>query len=441
LETAQWDQWAPFNNQSPEVNGEKCPTGCVATALAIVMRYWKWPNAGVGTLPKYSFNPETGESYEPELGWINGAYHGGGYELGEEYDWDAMPLDNYDQFNESQQNAVSHLMKDCGTLLQTAYSFALSSGAAFDKVNSIKEFFNYDKAFTKQCAVNYSSYDEWTTILKKELNDGRPILASGGLHAYVIDGYDDNDYFSINWGWGGQDNGFYIMDPYYTNNWSGGDIYTFFITQEAFIGLQPDAGGEYKYTLEWNAGDKYLSIPDNHYELSKPFELCNVAASVRGLPSGSFYRGDYAAAILNQSGEIKHFISTTQKLYENQIFDFWDSGVRFSNTTITCQIDDEPDPGDYITIVFRSVGTSTWESVLANAYSNNAKIYLKESKRLDENTTVVINPNERQFTRGLVSLTTKLMTIKTMTGTSITIYRSDGSKVEEVADTGRLHIE
>lgn len=433
LETAQWNQGAPFNNQCPEVDGERCVTGCVSTALAIVMRYWEWPNAGIGTLPKYSYSPEKGEGYDPDLGWIEGAYHGGGYELGEEYNWDAMPLDHYDQFDATQQQAVSHLMKDCGNLLQTVYSVAFGSGAAFRNAEKIKQYFNYDKAFTLCSAMDYT-YDEWTSLLKKELDEGRPILSAGGLHAYVIDGYDDDGYFSINWGWGGHDNGYYIIDPYYDDSWGGDSIYQYFITQEAYIGLKPDAGGEYKYLLQWYAGDKYLSIQNNHYELSKPFELSNVFIQIRNpqSESGTYYYGDYVAAILNQSGEIKSFISNPQPLNSFT-----------SSENITCQIDEAPNPGDYITILFRSKGTSTWERVLAHTYSNNARIYLNESERLDENTTITINPNERQFKRGNIDITTKLMTVKTMNGTSFAIYRSNGTLVDYIEDfnIGWLHVE
>ena len=430
LETAQWSQGSPFKDQCPIIDGCRCAAGCLPIALAITMRYWKWPNAGVGVLPKYAYNSAKGEGYEYDssLEGVEGIIIGGGYELGEEYDWDSMPLyNNIEQFSEAEQYAVSHLVKDCGALLQTIYSPG-ASGADFDKIDKIKQFFNYDKAFTKQCADNYS-YEEWTSLLKRELDEGRPILTAGGLHAYVIDGYDNNDYFSINWGWGGLNNGYYIMGPYYSNDWTGVDIYENFISQSAYIGLQPNAGGEYKYILEWYAGDKYLSIPDNSFELSKPFELCNVFASIRNLPEGSFYRGDYAAAILNQFGEIKSLISTPQKLDSNH-----------TSQTITCQLDEPPNPGDYITIVFKSAGSSEWESILTWAYSNNAKLYLNETESLDENTTIIINPNERQFKHGYISLTTKLMTIKTMNGTAITIYRSDGSIVESF-DTGWLHME
>ncbi|MBQ9147329.1 MAG: C10 family peptidase [Rikenellaceae bacterium] len=417
LNTAQWNQWAPFNNMCPGQEGydEKCPTGCLSTALAIIMRYWEWPKAGVGTLPKYSYWQESGSIGE---GWQEGASHGGGYELGYEYDWDSMPLDNYEQFTDSQQDAVALLMKDCGAVLQTCYTIPFASAAAVREIENIKEYFNYDKAFTLRYASNYNSYNEWAEVLKTEIREQRPILAAGGFHAYVIDGYDENGYFSINWGWGGDSNGYYLMDPYVSE---GEGVYENFITQQAYVGLQPSVEGENKYLLEWNSGNDYLSIRNNCYDLLQPFSLQNICLSIRNLPgSDSNYYGDYVAAIMNEAGELKTFISEEQRL----VGGFIDGEIE------NCIIKERPDVGDYITILFRSKGYDEWEEVLTHSYSDNARVYLNESESLEDNTSIVINPNEELFKLGYVELMTKLLTIKTMSGTSLKIYRSDGTMVE-----------
>lgn len=418
LNTAQWNQWAPFNNMCPGQEGydEKCPTGCLSTALAIIMRYWEWPKAGVGTLPKYSYWQESGSIGE---GWQEGASHGGGYELGYEYDWDSMPLDNYEQFTDSQQDAVALLMKDCGAVLQTCYTIPFASGAAVSEIENIKEYFNYDKAFTLRYASNYNSYNEWAEVLKTELREQRPILAIGGFHAYVIDGYDENGYFSINWGWGGDSNGYYLMDPYVSE---GDGVYENFITQQAYIGLQPSVEGENKYLLEWNSGDDYLSISNNCCDMSQPFSLQNICLSIRNLSgSDSNYYGDYVAAIMNEAGELKTFISEEQQLV---------GGFLIYEEIENCIINERPDVGDYITILFRSKGYDEWEEVLTHRYTDNARIYLNESESLEENTSIIINPNEEFFKSGYVELMTKLLTIKTMSGTSFKMYRSDGTMVE-----------
>lgn len=427
LNTAQWNQWAPFNNMCPGQEGydEKCPTGCLSTSLAIIMRYWEWPKAGVGTLPKYSYWQESGSIGE---GWQEGASHGGGYELGYEYDWDSMPLDNYEQFTDSQQDAVALLMKDCGAVLQTCYTIPFASGAAVSEIENIKEYFNYDKAFTLRYASNYNSYNEWAEVLKTEIREQRPILAAGGFHAYVIDGYDENGYFSINWGWGGDSNGYYLMDPYVSE---GEGVYENFITQQAYVGLQPSVEGENKYLLEWNSGDDYLSIRNNCYDLLQPFSLQNICLSIRNLSgSDSNYYGDYVAAIMNEAGELKTFISEEQQLV----------GGFINGEIENCIIKERPDVGDYIAILFRSKGYDEWEEVLTHSYSDNARVYLNESESLEDNTSIVINPNEELFKSGYVELMTKLLTIKTMSGTSLKIYRSDGTMVEYDEGAKRLRI-
>lgn len=427
LNTAQWNQWAPFNNMCPGQEGydEKCPTGCLSTALAIIMRYWEWPKAGVGTLPKYSYWQESGSIGE---GWQEGASHGGGYELGYEYDWDSMPLDNYEQFTDSQQDAVALLMKDCGAVLKTCYTIPFASGAAVREIENIKEYFNYDKAFTLRYASNYNSYNEWAEVLKTELREQRPIFAIGGFHAYVIDGYDENGYFSINWGWGGDSNGYYLMDPYVSE---GDGVYENFMTQQACIGLQPSVERENKYLLEWVSSDNYLSIRNNCYDLLQPFSLQNIYLSIRNLSgSDSNYYGDYVAAIMNEAGELKTFISEEQQLV----------GGFINGEIENCIIKERPDVGDYIAILFRSKGYDEWEEVLTNRFTDNARIYLNESESLEENTSIIINPNEELFKSGYVELMTKLLTIKTMSGTSFKMYRSDGTMVEYDEGAKQLRI-
>ena len=113
LETAKWDQADPYYRLCPEFGGELCITGCTATALAIVMRYHRWPKRGVGELPGY-------DTYSYHF-WVDGV------KLGHTYDWDNMPLryyDDYDNptFTDAEAEAVAVLMRDCGILMESDYS-------------------------------------------------------------------------------------------------------------------------------------------------------------------------------------------------------------------------------------------------------------------------------------------------------------------------------
>ena len=201
----------------------------------------------------------------------------------------------------------------------------------------------------------------------------------------------------------------------------GEGVYENFITQQAYVGLQPSVEGENKYLLEWYSGDDYLSIRNNCYDLLQPFSLQNIRLSIRNWSgSDSNYYGDYVAAIMNEARELKTFISEEQQLV----------GGFINGEIENCIIKERPDVGDYIAILFRSKGYDEWEEVLTHSYSDNARVYLNESESLEDNTSIVINPNEELFKSGYVELMTKLLTIKTMSGTSLKIYRSDGTMVE-----------
>ncbi len=119
-ETAKWNQSAPYNNLCPFDGGSRSVTGCVATAVAIVMRYHKWPESGEGTIPAYTTSSK-GISVSA-------------IELGYEYDWDNMPL-IYSQFGytDAQAQAVARLMADCGAMLTMDYS-ADASGTACELI-------------------------------------------------------------------------------------------------------------------------------------------------------------------------------------------------------------------------------------------------------------------------------------------------------------------
>ena len=118
LETAKWNQTAPFNNMCPTIDGKNTYVGCVPTAMAIMMRYYKWPEAGIGFLDSYEYEDKNGY-----YRFING------YSLGHEYDWNNMPL-NYANYTQTQANAVAQLMKDCSIAAQAEFNIVGSGGSS-----------------------------------------------------------------------------------------------------------------------------------------------------------------------------------------------------------------------------------------------------------------------------------------------------------------------
>ena len=164
-ETAKWNQSAPYNNLCPFDGGSRSVTGCVATAVAIVMRYHKWPESGEGTIPAYTTSSK-GISVSA-------------IELGYEYDWDNMPL-TYPQYGDTdaQAQAVARLMADCGAMLTMDYS-ADASGTACELIpGALDSFMKYDGSIGAYSRAFYTD-EEWHAMMRQELADNGPVIYSG----------------------------------------------------------------------------------------------------------------------------------------------------------------------------------------------------------------------------------------------------------------------
>lgn len=203
LITAKWNQTAPYNMFTPN----QCYTGCVPTAVAQVMYYWKWPKQSGGQI-SIGWSQENGFIYE------DFPVH--------TYDWDNM-LDDYDHgCSWAQANAVAQLMADVGKAMGTGYCQENGSPTTWI-FNALIENFGYEPGIE---SVTGTTAADVMTTLKSELNDKRPVLyagypeGKGDGHALVCDGYTKNNYFHFNYGWGGQTNGWYRLSavPIYEYN-------------------------------------------------------------------------------------------------------------------------------------------------------------------------------------------------------------------------------
>ncbi len=203
LITAKWNQTAPYNMFTPD----QCYTGCVPTAVAQVMNYWKWPKQSGGQI-SIGWSQENGFIYE------DFPVH--------TYDWDNM-LDDYDHgCSWAQANAVAQLMADVGKAMGTMYCQENGSPTTWI-FNALIENFGYEPGI--ESVIGTTAADVMTT-LKSELNANRPVLyagypeGTGDGHALVCDGYTKNNYFHFNYGWGGHTNGWYRLSavPIYEYN-------------------------------------------------------------------------------------------------------------------------------------------------------------------------------------------------------------------------------
>lgn len=202
LKTPNWGQNYPYNGMTPKIDGENCPTGCVATAMAIVMKYNNWPNQGRNT---WSF-------YE-------GAWHKDGcIDFSRSfYDFQNY-LDSYSPDSEVDTN-IGQLFYDAGLAVSTNYQKDASSASIYSLGHIMKYFFKYSSDCEYLDKEDFSD-NEWTEILNDNLNKSRPVIYSAFSskqgHCFVVDGR-KNEMYHINWGWDGKCNGYFYLsnlDPY-----------------------------------------------------------------------------------------------------------------------------------------------------------------------------------------------------------------------------------
>ena len=194
LATALWGQTGYFAQSTPS----RVPTGCVATALAIIMKYHGYPTQPQGRTIYFS-------NYGSRYLTVDFSQS--------HYDFDQMPLEKKSGDASSAFKGVAKLMYDIGVAVQMAYSPTESSAINGNIAPALQSYFAYDPEVQLRSASYYSN-DEWLAMVREEIDHDRPVFYTGdekgGSHAYVVDGYKDR-LFSINWGWEGQYNGYYAI--------------------------------------------------------------------------------------------------------------------------------------------------------------------------------------------------------------------------------------
>ena len=236
-----WDQSEPWNSKTPEYgDGKHMPVGCVATAYAQVMRYYQWPDKGEGMV-------EYKEPYKTRKHKVNfGATT---------YDWANMPASYEDPSKATAQEieALGTLCYHAGVAVETEYDPVASGSFAPKIVMALRNNFRYNKQVTFKRRVNYTQ-PEWDEIIRTELAAQRPVVysgtGSGGGHAFVCDGYNDEGLYHINWGWSGLANGYFNLNFLQPDDLGigGGFGGGFSMEQGIVVGITPDRDGTSKDT-------------------------------------------------------------------------------------------------------------------------------------------------------------------------------------------------
>lgn len=240
LVKAKWDQGTPYNLKCPTVNDNLCYTGCVATAGAQALNYFKYPQKATGTIRYKDSKTGVERSMDFEE---------------ESFDWDNM-LDNYgEDYTEKQANAVAYLMKACGYAAKSQYGEGSTSTWESIMLKSLIDNFGYSDKGQFLVRDNYNS-DTWENIIYQNLKNVGPVIYGGDNinygHCFVCDGYSGNGFFHFNWGWSGYLDGYFqlsALNPYGTNSHGVAGGIAFSLNQDAVVNLTP-------------AGNRTIELPD-----------------------------------------------------------------------------------------------------------------------------------------------------------------------------------
>lgn len=239
-----WGQMAPYNNLCPIATGSnRCLTGCVATSIAQVLYYHHGPKTGYGRRTIYY--PQYDTNGTPVFVDFSK----------ETYDWDDMLLSYGSSTDASvgtisgtaqQQHAVAQLMRDLGVAVDMNYGESASGTNHGSAATGLQNYFGLKDAKK----LDRKAYTEpaWMDIIYQQLNNNLPIVYGGldavsGGHSFVFDGYDKDGRVHVNWGWYGEDNGyFYVadLDPYHNGN-----SFAFNSAQDMIININPDVATEH----------------------------------------------------------------------------------------------------------------------------------------------------------------------------------------------------
>ena len=220
LLTTTWNQNSPYNSMCPSDAGGPgghVYAGCVACAMAQIIRYWAYPTTGIGS---HSYNCDFTTQGYGNYGTLSANFGA------TTYNYSLMP-NSLSGATQAQINEVARLMYHCGVAVDMMYGPNGSGAYDSHAASALRNYFGYNNATLKY----KSSYTDanWLALVKGELDNLSPVYYSGqgsGGHAFVCDGYDNQDYLHFNWGWGGSYNGYYAVTSLTpgTHNYSSSNL-------------------------------------------------------------------------------------------------------------------------------------------------------------------------------------------------------------------------
>ncbi|MCM1312929.1 MAG: C10 family peptidase [Bacteroides sp.] len=231
-----WNQDDPYNLLCPITAQGKSMTGCVATGMAQTMKYYEYPERGIG-----SHTNANATSCSANFGETT-------------YDWANMTNTYGNYSTDAECNAVATLMYHCGVSVNMIYSAYSSGAAGAMAAQALVNYFGYNKNIIVESRDNVS-LGSWKASIFEELNAHRPVMFQGNSaasneaagHFFILDGYEaKTGKFHFNWGWAGMYDGYFEITALQPGAGGiGGGVGTFDYLQYIFLGVQPETTGTY----------------------------------------------------------------------------------------------------------------------------------------------------------------------------------------------------
>lgn len=296
-----WNQNPPYNNMCPKYkDSELSATGCVATAMAQVMMYYKYPKELKATIPAYIT-----ATNKLKVNAIS---------EGEKYDWDNMlPTYTEGEYNTTQADAVAKLMFHCGAAVQMDYG---DSSGALVRPEDMSTYFGYDADLLQEVYRSVYTLAEWKKILDRELEAKRPIIYGGVRsyergHQFICDGSDGEGLYHINWGWSGDSDGYFditLLDPDVSGTGAGTPADGYNRDCSVIIGIAPDNGIKdeplvKEHSLYADAYEDYRKCTITNGERKNASEQFSLTVTpVFSNPTHNKFEGFVALGIRNEDG-------------------------------------------------------------------------------------------------------------------------------------------
>jgi hypothetical protein len=341
-----WDQDAPFWNYCPGSGSKHKYTGCVATAMAQVMKKHNWPEKSHGTA---TWNNTT-VTYKRT------------------YKWDLMRDDYTASYTDDEATAVAELMYDCGTSVNMQYGYDASGANTDDVPEAMINIFDYDKGMTYIQSYLFTK-EMWEDMMYYELQNGRPIIYGGfdttysAGHQYIADGYqarNGNSYFHINWGWSGYCDGFFLLTNLTpAGSGAGGNNGSYHTGADAVINIKPATDDTYVDRQLAGTGKFTIGTPSGDNINFKITSGSLWGQSENGFEAlgGNNFQATLGIRLINVNDPANSY--TVESSTKDKQFNRWVTKVASFNVNIS----DVPDGTYYVFPMSKATDTGEWTRI------------------------------------------------------------------------------